>query len=609
MVMDTMTALGTIQRHVLVGLLGTLMTLAAFFPSAREAKAAPLTCSGLATLLLKYAEITSATSAVQSAAGGNASYCLVNITVSRLAGPQYGYLPGQKQKIGIAIGLPLSSADGGSGGVQGAWNGRIEALGGGGYQGVIDPVTPATNAGYVGSNTDTGHTGNPALGGPLFGAIGDGTWALNPDGTLNWGLIKDFAFRGIHEQTIWTKNLVQLYYAMGPKYTYWNGCSTGGRQGHEQAQMFPDDYDGILAGAPAFNWDRFIPAEQWGDIVMNQELGTTIPQPQIDAVTAAAVNACQNKFNNTPDGIIQDPRACQYDAKAYVCTSPNTPASCLTPQQADSVNKIWNGPTAPSWNGPPASLASLWNGSPAPLAGQRLWFGLEPGTPLELLYGPAFAPFTVSTEWLQYWVYQNPAFNWQTLTEQTFALPFFNSEIKFHGVIGTDNPDLTQFRDHGGKMIIYHGLADPLIFPRGSYNYYNRVESAMGGPTEVQKFYRFFPYPGNGHCGPNNLGPLSPNPQPNAPYINANDLFNALVNWVEKSQPPGDPLYPIIAWNGLNDTGMYSRPICKYPDTLAYRGGPITNASSFTCTPQTTDPLMNAEQALPDIGPSESTEH
>jgi hypothetical protein len=235
----------------------------------------------------------------------------------------------------------------------------------------------------------------------------------------------------------------------------------------------------------------------------------------------------------------------------------------------------------------------------------QLWFGLERGAPLELLDGAA--PFSISTQYLQYWVNQNPAFNWQTITEQSFAHPFFGSEIKFHDVIGTDNPDLSQFRNHGGRMIMYHGLADTLIMPRGSYNYYNRVEGAMGGLTEVQKFYRFFPYPGNGHCGPNSFPPSFgvPNPQPNAPWINSNDLFNSLVNWVENGQAPDE----IAAWNGPNDTGTFSRPICKYPDTLSYRGGPISNAGSFTCMRQTTDPLISAEQALPDIGPRGETEH
>ena len=276
--MKTIMTSGIIQRRVVISLVGTLMTSAAFFANPSEAKAAPPNCAALAGLLLHSGDITNATSAVQPAAMGNASYCLVNITVSDLAGPEFGYQPGQKQMINIGIGLPLSAQDGGSGGVEGNWNGRIENLGGGGYAGSVGPVTPATNAGYAGSSTDTGH---PASAG--------GTFALNPDGSLNRGLIRDFAINGIHDQTIWTRDLVQMYYAMGPRYTYWNGCSTGGRQGHEQAQMFPNDYDGILAGAPAFNWDRFIPSEQWGEIVMNQELGTTIPSAQLDAVTAAAV--------------------------------------------------------------------------------------------------------------------------------------------------------------------------------------------------------------------------------------------------------------------------------------------------------------------------------
>lgn len=217
--MNTITAFGTIQRRALVSLVGTLMASAAFFSSVREANAAPPNCSGLATLLLNYGDIVSATSTKQPAANGNASYCLVNITVSDLAGPQHGYLPNQKQMINIGIGLPLSTADGGSGGVQGNWNGRIENLGGGGYAGSVGAVTSATDAGYAGSSTDTGH---PASAG--------GTFALNPNGSLNWGLIRDFAINGIHDQTIWTKNLVQMYYARGARYTYWNGCSTGGRR-------------------------------------------------------------------------------------------------------------------------------------------------------------------------------------------------------------------------------------------------------------------------------------------------------------------------------------------------------------------------------------------
>jgi Tannase and feruloyl esterase len=550
----------TASKLMLVGFAAALMGTAAFVPAVAVAKPLP-TCSALAAQLLTNGDILAATSAVQAAVAGppaNASYCLVNITVSDLSGPKDGYQPGQKQMINIGIGLPLSAADGGSGGVEGNWNGRIENLGGGGYAGTVGPVTGATNSGYAGSSTDTGH---PASAG--------GTFALNPNDTLNWGLINDFAFNGIHEQTIWTKKLTQMYYGTGPKYTYWNGCSTGGRQGHEQAQRFPDDYDGILAGASAFNWDRFIVAEQWGEVVMNVEVGAPIVQAKLDAVSQAVLAAC-DPLDGIADGVIQDPRACLVDANAYVCGEPGAASlgsNCLTPKEAGAMNKIWNGP-------------------PGKGADQQLWFGLERGAFLDGLDG--VSPFIISTQYLQYWVFQNPAFDWHTLTEKTFDQAFKDSELKFREVIGTDNPDLSQFKQHGGKMITYHGLADFLIMPRGTYNYYNNVTKAQGGLTEVQKFYRFFPYPGNSHCG----GTMF---QPNAPLINGTDLFNALVDWVEHGVAPDF----IVASNAAGGT----RPICKYPDTLVYNGtGSTFSATNFHCQHQTADELMAAEIALPDPG-------
>jgi hypothetical protein len=567
------------QRLTLVGFAAALMGSVVFIPF--TAMAAPLpTCAGLAALLAKNPDIfvganpnpnaasvgidtssTTPTSMIVPAGGGNAAYCQVNIVVSELAGPKDGYQPGQKQMISIGIGLPLSAADGGSGGVHGAWNGRVEDLGGGGYAGAVGPVTGATNSGYAGSSTDTGHP-----------ASAQGFFALNPDDTLNFGLINDFAFNGIHQQAVWTKNLTQMYYGKGPQYTYWNGCSTGGRQGHEQAQRYPDDFDGILAGASAFNWDRFIVAEQWGEVVMNQEVGAPIVQAKLDAVSQAVINAC-DPLDGITDGIIQDPRACLTDANLFVCGEPGAAslgANCLTPQEAGAMNKIWDGP-------------------PGHGAGQQLWFGLERGAFLDGLDGAN--PFSISTQYLQYWVFRDPAFDWHTLTEKTFDQAFRDSELKFRQVIGTDNPDLSAFKRHGGKMITYHGGADFLIMPRGTYNYYNNVTKAQGSLGATQSFYRFFPYPGNSHCG----GTMF---QTNAPLIDSTTnggLFTALVNWVEHGVAPDT----IIATNAAGGT----RPICKYPDTLLYNGtGSIFSASSFKCQHQTTDELMPAENALPDPG-------
>jgi Tannase and feruloyl esterase len=410
-------------------------------PASAKSASSPPTCGLLANQLLQYKDIIAATSAIQPASNGNSSYCLVHITVSDLQGPEDGYLPGQRQMINIAVGLPLSVADGGSGGVQGAWNGRNENFGGGGYVGLIGSggfaLPTATNAGYASSDTDAGNQDD-----------GSGAFALNPNGTLNWGLIRDFSYNGIHEQNIWTKNLVQMYYGMSPEYNYFNGCSTGGRQAHMQAQRYPEDFDGILGGDPAISFDRLSSAQQWGQVAMNQLLGAPISLPKLQAVTQAAIAAC-DALDGITDGIIQDPRACHYNAKQFVCTGKaGDPANCLTPAEAQAVNQIWDGPPGPQEDLP-------------------LWFGLERGTPLAgfFLFSPtvdfsldAAVPLSIPVQWLQYWVFQNPNFDWHVLTESSFDQAFRDGEIKFNQVVGTYDTDLSAFKEHGGRMIVYHGL-------------------------------------------------------------------------------------------------------------------------------------------------------
>jgi hypothetical protein len=554
-------------KHALLGLAGALLGSTALVPTAASAAAPTLSCAELAAQLLPMKGIVTATSAVQAATSTNASYCLVNILVSDLGGPKDGYLVGQRQEINVGIGLPLSPVDGGTGGVIGAWNERIEDLGGGGYAGSVGSTTGATNAGFVGSSTDTGH---PASAG--------GTFALNPDNTLNWGLINDFAFNGIHEQATWSKKVAKLYYGKAQKYAYWNGCSTGGRQGHQQAQKYPTDYDGILAGAPAFNWDRFIPSEQYGEIAMNQYVGAPITAAKLTAVTTAAIAACDG-LDGIIDGVVQDPRACTYDATAFVCKgTPSDPANCLTAAEATAVNAIWTGPQKGA-------------------NGKQEWFGLNRGASLSGgLDGTT--PFSISTQWFQYWVYQNPSFDWHTFTETSFNPALILSETKFHDVLGTDNPDLSAFQANGSKMITYHGLADQLIFPDGTYNYYNRVTTQMGGLKATQKFYRFFPYAGNSHCGGNTQ-------MPNAVLINSNDMFAALVNWVENGVAPDS----IEAYNATTSaTSTVTRPVCMYPNKLVYDGfGSTSVASSFACKTETTDPLQSVEQVVPDSGDTSST--
>jgi hypothetical protein len=566
-------------KITLFGWSAALLASTAFIPT--EAQAAP-TCSSLAATLLAMPDITKATSVVVPAAGANAAYCNVQINVSDLAGPQFGYYQGTQQSINIGIGLPLNSADGGSGGVQGAWNGRIEDLGGGGYAGSVGSTTSSTSAGYVGSSTDTGHTGS------------SGAFGLNPDDTLAWGPIRDFAYNGIHAQAVWSKKLTLMYYGMAQIYAYWNGCSTGGRQAHQFAQRYPQEYNGILGGSPAVNWDRFMMAQMWGEVVMNQELGYQITTPKFTAVSAAAIGSCQNNFGGTPDGVIQDPRACTYNANAYVCgvstanvytqnaggayVNSGTPdtTNCLTAQEAAVINKIWNGP-------------------PGANAGQQQWFGELKGTAMASLNGTP--PFSTSLQHWVYWIYQNPAWDWHVVTEASFSPAFNLSETLFRQVIGTDDVNLSAFNANGSKFITYVGLADQLIYPGGIFNYYSRAIAANGGLAATQSFYRFFPFPGNGHCGGTTNAPA----QTNAPVVNATDLFNALVAWVEQGQAPNT----ITGYNNAtHSAATITRPICKYPDTLTYLGGNQFTASSFTCTPQTADQYAAYQTSVaPNTGP------
>jgi len=510
-----------------------------------QAATALPTCAELATNpahgLAGNPQVSGLTAALQAAAGGNAPYCRVDFTFSGESGPSAGYLPGQSQQLKIRVGLPPNTVDSTASAVQ--WNGKNRDLGGGGYAGAVGGVTSSTNLGYVGTSTDTGHTG------------GSGSFALNPDGTLNYGLIEDFASDGIHEQHVWGLHLAKAYYGTDPTRSYWMGCSTGGRQGHYQAQNFPKDFDGILAGANAFNWDRFITAELWPEVVMNQEVGAPIAAAKLNAVTAAAVTAC-DFLDGIPDGLIQDPRACTYSANAFVCTANGGPSSdpnCLKPAEASAVNKIWDGPRDAN--------------------GNSAWYGLERGASLLGLAGTN--PFPIATDHFRYWIHQNATFDWHTVTEASFFDDMLTSIAKFNDVIGTDD-NLKDFRKAGGKMITYHGLSDQLIPPRGTYHYYNSV--LQGNYKETQKFYRFFPYPGNGHCGGGA-----------APLIDGEKLFSKLVDWVENGVAPD---YVVAT---QTSPVARTRKICMYPNVPVYNhSGSTDNEASFTCEEQKKDALIDA---------------
>ncbi|MBV9580994.1 MAG: tannase/feruloyl esterase family alpha/beta hydrolase [Chloroflexi bacterium] len=377
--------------------------------------------------------------------------------------------PGAGDHIGVDVWMPLRG-----------WNGRFQGVGGSGF--VADDVNEmatAVDSGYSAAGTDAGHTSQSPV--PSL----DGSFALDANGHLDRTLIEDFAYRGVHDLALVGKVVTATYYGSQARFAYWNGCSTGGRQGMAEAQRYPSDFDGILAGAPAINWQKYVPASLWPELVMQQS-GDFLPQCKFDAFQAAAVKACDSLGDGVADGVIGDPFACHFDPRSLVGTS--TACGTITAQDADVVARIVAGPRTSSGN-------FLWYGLTwgAPFAGPitNPFDGLANTT---ISDGKAIGvPFPLVLQYLGTWVQRNPpvpegTWDWTTTTYQRFDQLFEQSVAMYGNVMGTDDPDLRAFKQSGGKLIMWHGLADQLIFPQGSIDYYTRVESLMGGAGQTTDF-------------------------------------------------------------------------------------------------------------------------
>jgi pimeloyl-ACP methyl ester carboxylesterase len=429
-------------------------------------------------------------------------------------------------RIKVWIGLPITN-----------WNGRFQGNGGGGFSGgsafsLRGPVA----RGFAAAATDTGHEG------------GSGKFALDQNGRLNWQSIVDNTYLGIHEMTVVGKALTQAFYGKAPRYSYFVGGSTGGRQGLMEAQRYPDDYDGILSACPAINWHRFLPADLWPQVVM-VAANNFIPKSKLEAATAAAVAACDGS-DGVKDGVIDDPLRCTYDPKALVGTKIG--GDTFTESDADVIRKIWEGPRGQ--------------------AGKFLWYGLERGADLFALAATTNSPsltgrpFIIPLEWFQYFLLQNPQWDWTTLTPAGFELLWNQSVEQYGGVFGTDDPDLTRFRDRGGKVIIYHGLTDQLIPAAGTIDYYKRVQQKMGGARKTSKFARLFLAPGVDH-GFRGAG------------ATPTGAMEAIVRWVEEGKAP-DKL--MAERRDSRGKVIQTRPLFPFPQVAKYKGtGSTDDAVNF----------------------------
>lgn len=533
--------------------------------------------------------------------------CLVKLVVGP-GNPGTEGAPSTSKGIGIEVWLPLASQ----------WNGVIRAIGSGGWAGgthtdvtrlsrtgAADPVQLAAVAkGYAVSSSDHGHAGNLAI-----STNRDASFALREDGTINTRLWQDFSERSLHEQAEMTKAAVRAYYGRPQRYAYWDGFSTGGRHGYKLAQRYPFDFDGILAGAPAFNWTRFITAELYPQLAMLRELGGPIAPAKLLAVSAAANAAC----GGATLGFQIDPLSCRYDPTrdaAALCdgqlghggvvgTSVDS-ARCLTLGEADVVNQIWYGQTADGSHPDPA----VDNGAGARRSSSlHLWYGLARGASLASLAGtPPFpiasAQVALSLQDPRYAQSDKPYLvnatgsgedRWKELDYAGLANAYqrgleLQREFSF---INTDDADLFGARLARTKVLSYHGLADDLIMPAGSLNYFERAAARQGGVQRLQRFNRLFFIPGLAHdstfaragsIDPATGAATSPDKLPlPQPATGRDELFEALRAWVERGQAPER-----IDVQSRN--GSVSMPLCSHPKKATYDGaGPMTAASSYVC--------------------------
>jgi hypothetical protein len=471
------------------------------------------TCEALASVALPNAAVTLAHAypAGEFTAAGRTfplpAYCRVTVASK----------PTPDSDIKVEVWLPEA----------GTWNGKLLGTANGGFSGALPyaALADALTQGYAAVGTDTGHTGDS-----LDFGIG------HPEKIVDW------AYRSIHEMTAIAKAVVTAAFARAPSKSYFSGCSTGGHQALSEAQRFPTDYDGIVAGDPGNNRINLIYGFLWSWLATHDADGAAIlPSAKLPALAKAAVAAC-DKNDGLEDGVIDDPRTCRFDPATLACTGAESD-TCLTPTQIDAVKKVYAGaktragvPLYPGWA--PGSEAG-W--------GQYITNPKEP----------------VRTGFFRDWVFQNPAWDARSF-DWDKDVATVNAKYPFMSAMSTD---LSAFKSRGGKLIMYTGLADPVTSPFDTFAYYDSVVKAMGGIDATKSFYRFFPAPGMAHCG-GGAGP------------NTFDALAALEAWIEQGAAP-DSIPASHATNGHVDR---TRPLCAYPLVARYRGtGSIDDAANFSC--------------------------
>jgi feruloyl esterase len=483
----------------------TIRLLSAIFvlilaPSLADAQS----CEMLAKLSLPHVTITSAQPVAAGAfvqpqgrggRGGGVNPFATVPAFCRVAGSAR---PAPESDIRFEVWLPASG-----------WNGKLQTVGNGGYAGAIGygALATAVQAGYAAASTDTGHTG----GDPAFAAI--------PDKLL------DFAHRAIHETTVAAKAIVATHYGNGPRLSYFNGCSTGGRQALTAAQRYPADFDGIVAGAPANSTVRMTAMQLFSGNAVRSTPAAALPEPARQALHAAAVAACDAK-DGVADGVIENPLACRIDASK----------AGLTREQAQAASRIYEGPG-------------------------RVFPGLAPGSELGWNGLSGDEPFGYALGMWRNVIFKDQAWDPKALDVDVHVAKA-DAIVNSSGLQAID-PNLKPFFDRGGKLLMYHGWNDPLISPYNSVNYYRSVLEATKNADSI----RLFLMPGVNHCA-------------GGPGTDTWDKAQVLDQWRDGGRAPSR----VVASHQTEGRVDKTRPLCAFPQVAVYKGsGSTDEAASFDC--------------------------
>jgi feruloyl esterase len=410
------------------------------------------------------------------------------------------------------------------------WNSRFLAVGNPAFEGAIKyaGLAGALERGYATASTDTGHN-----------APGH-KWALGqPERLVDW------THRAVHETTIVAKRLIQAFYGQGPRYSYWDGCHNGGRQGLAAAQRYPEDFDGIVAADPAYYLTHLQAGSEylsWVALKDGVEAASFIPPAKYAVLHRAVLDACDAK-DGVKDSAIEDPTRCNFDPASIQCPGPEN-ASCLTAAQVNTARRIYAG----------AKFAD----------GTQIYSGFEPGS--ELVWGAMIAgpePLFINNDFFKYIAFEDPDWDFHTFD---LELDTRRTDARVGSIINSIDPDLKAFKAHGGKLLMYQSWNETWVPPRTATTYHDSVVKTMGGESETRSFFRLFMVPDIGMCPGTNPATF--------------DVLGALQRWREQGIAPDQ-----ITASYRDGRRVYkTRPVCPYPQVAIYKGsGDPNDAANFSC--------------------------